>query len=120
MKRITMACLSVAVVASSFGVAQAHPRLVTANPAAGARVAAPGELRLKFSEPLIGRYSQLFLADAAGRTVPLGASSLSPDRKQLIAGLRTKLAPGAYRVGWKAVSIDTHRVQASYAFTVMR
>jgi methionine-rich copper-binding protein CopC len=120
MKRIAISCLSLAAVALSFGAAQAHPRLVAANPAAGARVAAPGEIRLKFSEPLIGRFSQLSLANAAGQPVALGASALGPDRKQLVASVRTKLAPGAYTVSWKAVSIDTHRVQASYAFTVVR
>jgi methionine-rich copper-binding protein CopC len=120
MKRIAISCLSLAVIALSFGAAQAHPRLVAANPAAGARVAAPGELRLKFSEPLIGRYSQLSLANAAGQPVALGSSTLSPDRKQLAASVRSRLAPGAYRVSWKAVSIDTHRVQAGYSFTVVR
>ena len=100
--------------------AQAHPKLLFANPAAGARVRAPAQLRLGFSEALIGRFSQLSLADAAGHKAPVGPSSLSRDHKQLIAPLAGRLRPGLYRVSWHAVSTDSHRVQGGYAFTVTR
>ena len=102
------------------GVAEAHPRLLGANPAAGARVASPSQLRLSFSETLIGRFSKLSLTTAAGRPAALGQSALSPDHKQLVAPIQGRLAPGRYQVHWSAVSTDTHRVQGAYAFLVTR
>jgi methionine-rich copper-binding protein CopC len=100
------------------GAAQAHPKLLAANPAANARIASPAEIRLTYSETLIGKFSQISLADGAGKPVPLGASQLSPDRKQLTAAVKGRLAPGTYTVTWRAVSTDTHKVQGGYAFQV--
>jgi methionine-rich copper-binding protein CopC len=118
MKRLlTTAVVSLALGA---GAAAAHPRLIAASPPAGGRVAAPPQLRLSFSETLIGKFSQLSLADGAGHRVPLGPSALSPDHKQLVASLRVRLRPGMYRLSWRAVSTDTHRVQGGYAFSVTR
>jgi methionine-rich copper-binding protein CopC len=120
MNRIIVGGAALAALALSVGAAEAHPKLLASNPAAAARVRAPTQLRLSFSETLIGRFSQLSLADSAGRSVPLGPSALSQDHKQLIAAVRRPLAPGTYRVSWRAVSTDTHRVQGGYAFTVTR
>ena len=120
MKTYTQAGVVLAVLALSAGAASAHPKLLAANPAAGARVAAPAQVRLSFSETLIAKYSQLSLADAAGHPVSLGASTLSPDRKQLMASVTSHLQPGVYKVSWKAVSTDTHRVKGGYAFSVAR
>ena len=121
MKRTFSAGLvAVAMVGLGFGVAQAHPRLLSANPAPNARVAAPAELRLGFSETLIGKFSRVALTDSRGHSVRVGATALAPDHKQLVAPLGRRLSPGSYKVVWKAVSTDTHRVQGGYAFTVVR
>ena len=120
MKNLSRLGLAVATLALSVSVAQAHPKLLSANPAAGAHVSAPAQVRLSFSETLIGRFSHLSLADAAGHKAPLGPSSLSGDHKQLMAPLSARLRPGLYRLSWRAVSTDTHRVQGAYAFTVTR
>ena len=110
----------------SAGAAAAHPRLVSSTPAAGAKVTAPSAVEMHFSEPLISAFSCLDITRStmpgmvmkgdvkiAGVTCAVGA-----DQKTLIATLRTALAPGAYRVAWHAVSIDTHRVEGAFAFTV--
>lgn len=121
MKRVLPAGLmATAIAALSFGVAEAHPRLLSANPAPNARVAAPAELRLSFSETLIGKFSRIALMDSRGRSVKVGAAALAPDHKQLVAPVGGKLSPGTYKLAWKAVSTDTHRVQGGYAFTVVR
>jgi methionine-rich copper-binding protein CopC len=112
--------VGVALTALAVSTAQAHPKLLLATPAPGAHVAAPAQLRLSFSETLIGRFCSLSLADAAGRPAPLGPTTLSRDRKQLVAVIRGRLAPGSYKLSWRAVSTDTHRVQGGYAFTVTR
>ncbi len=121
MERTLSAGLMAAAIAGlGFGVAEAHPRLVSANPAPNARVAAPAEVRLAFSETLIGKFSRIALMDGRGRPVKVGATALAPDHKQMVAPVSAKLSPGNYKVSWKAVSTDTHRVQGVYAFTVVR
>lgn len=120
MRRLRTTLLAAAVLAGSFGAAEAHPRLLAATPSAGARIAAPAEVRLSFSETLIGRFSQITIADARGQPVPTGPSTVTVDRRQLTTTLRNHLAPGTYRVSWRAVSTDTHRVQGAYAFVVTR
>lgn len=103
-----------------FGVADAHPRLLSASPRQNSRVGAPAELRIGFSETLIGKFSHVDLMDGRGHPINVGPTMLATDHKQLVAAIRTKLAPGSYRVVWKAVSTDTHRVQGSYGFTVTK
>lgn len=112
--------LAAAIVGLGFGVAEAHPRLLTTDPAPKAHVAAPTEVRLGYSETLIGKFSRITLMDSRGHAVKVGATVVARDGKQLVAPIRGKLSPGNYMVMWKAVSTDTHRVQGSYAFTVAR
>ena len=102
------------------GPVQAHPRLLSAAPPADARVSAPTQVRLGFSETLIAGFSRVTLADAAGHAVKLGPVALSRDHRQLAAPIAARLAPGAYRVHWHAVSTDTHRVDGVYVFSVVR
>ncbi len=120
MQRLTATGVIVAALALCAGAAAAHPRLLAANPAAGAKVSAPAELRLGFSETLIGRFSQLSLADASGHRMALGRSALTADHKQLVAAVSTRLNPGTYRLSWRVVSTDTHHVQGGYTFQVTR
>ena len=98
----------------------AHAQLEQAFPAVGGTVAAPSEIRLKFSEGVEPHFCTVALsADGAG-AVPLGALSLDPvDPSVLIAKVGKALAPGVYTVTWHAVSVDTHKTQGSFSFTVM-
>lgn len=100
----------------------AHPRLESANPAPSGVVAvAPTAVRLHFSEALIGRFSSLRLRDPSGRPVPTGPSALDPrDHHTLAAAIPARLARGRYTVDWRVVSVDTHRVQGRYSFTISR
>ncbi len=116
--RIWTAALAATVLATGFGAAQAHPKLLTSNPAAGARLRAPAVVRLSFSETLIPKFCKIALAGPSGAPVRLGPSTVSADRKQLAAAIQQKLGPGAYKVSWQAVSTDTHHVHGGYAFTV--
>lgn len=116
--RIWTAALAAGALAASFGAAEAHPRLISSNPTANAKVHSPGEVRLEFSETLIPRFCHIALADRSGHSVSVGPVSVSPDRKQIAVPIRRKLAPGLYRLAWQAVSTDTHRVKGAYAFTV--
>lgn len=94
----------------------AHPKLVSANPAAsGAPVAAPAAIAVEFSEPLMTRFSTLTLTTAAGQAVPVRAAA---DGKRLRATPARPLAPGRYRVQWRAAGADGHPVKGGYDFRV--
>ncbi len=99
--------------------AYAHPQLQSADPAAGAGVASPKEIRITFSEPVIARFSGIELKDQSGKLIATGKSETdATNKKILVVPMKEQLAPGAYNVEWHAVSEDTHRVKGSYSFNV--
>jgi len=100
--------------------AAAHPKLISAAPAAGA-IAAPGptELRLTFNEAVLPRFSGAAVVDANGRAVATARSVTDlADKKVLVVPRKRPLAGGGYTVTWHAVAADTHRVQGRYSFVV--
>jgi hypothetical protein len=99
------------------GAAFAHAMLEKAQPAAGAVVhGAPTTLRLDFSEPPDPALSDVTVTDSGGRAVMSGAPAIS--HSAMSVGLKS-LRPGQYRVSWHAVSVDTHRTEGAYTFTVV-
>jgi methionine-rich copper-binding protein CopC len=97
----------------------AHARLEKASPPVGGEVASPSELRLTFSEGVEPRFSGVTLAAEGGAAEPLGAPSVDPaDNAVLVVKIAKPLAPGVYTVHWHAVSVDTHKTQGSFSFTV--
>lgn len=97
--------------------ALAHAKLVAANPAPNATVAAPKTLNLKFSEKLEPKFSGFEIANAAGAAVSI-KTTVAADGKGLEGALAAPLAPGAYKVTWRAVTADAHRMNGAYTFTV--
>ena len=101
--------------------AEAHAHLVSSNPPVNGAVRAPSSFRLAFSEPLTPRFSGFDVVDASGRPAPIGKAGLDPaNRKALVARVASPLAPGSYRVRWRAVAADTHRMSGQYRFRVIR
>ncbi len=101
------------------GAAFAHAQLDKAVPPVGGTVTSPAEIRLKFTEGVEPRFSGIVLAGEGGAAVPLGAPSVdSADNSVLIAKVAKTLPPGVYTVTWHAVSVDTHKTQGSFSFTV--
>jgi len=101
------------------GQAFAHAQLKKSSPAAGATVAPPSELRLEFSEAVEPIFSGVILKSTNGASEPLGrAKADSGDDKALIAKISRPLSPGRYSVRWHAVSVDTHRTEGTFEFTV--
>jgi methionine-rich copper-binding protein CopC len=100
--------------------ASAHAMLRSSIPSAGGTLrAAPAEVWLTFSETIDSPLCAVRITDAAGKRVDLDNLHGDPDEvRRLIIGL-SRLPPGAYRVEWKAVSIDTHRTEGSYGFIVL-
>jgi copper resistance protein C len=99
--------------------ALAHAQLEKAVPAVGGTVAPPSEIRLKFSEGVEPRFSGVALTSEGGVSAPLGRPSVDPsDNSVLVVKIEKPLLPGLYTVTWHAVSVDTHKTQGSFTFTV--
>jgi methionine-rich copper-binding protein CopC len=98
--------------------AQAHALLQHADPAVGSTGPAPRELVLDYSEGVEVALCTVDVRDAAGVRVDAGDLHGVPGNgKRMAIGLKP-LAPGTYRVTWHAVSVDTHRTQGGFDFTV--
>ena len=101
------------------GVAYAHPALKTADPAQDATVSSPKEIRLTFTEDLVGKFSGLTVKDQSGQLIETASPSVNPNHKRLlIVPIPRALLPGTYDVDWHAVSVDTHRVSGHFLFKV--
>ena len=100
------------------GGADAHAFLVKSDPAVGATAAAPKTLRLEFSEALELAFSGIDVTNGSGGAVPARNVRLdSNDRKVFLADV-PQLQPGAYHVKWHVISVDTHRTEGDFAFSV--
>ena len=101
------------------GHAVAHALLEHAVPPVGGTVSTPpGEVAITFSERLEPAFSTIAVTDATGRRVDLGKARTAPDSGNVLIVDLQPLGPGAYTVTWRAISVDTHKTQGSYGFTV--
>jgi copper resistance protein C len=97
----------------------AHAQLEKAIPPVGGTVASPSEIRLTFSEGVEPRFTGVTLTSSSGASVPLGpANTEAGNQALLVVPIAKPLAPGAYKVHWHAVSVDTHHTQGTFEFTV--
>ena len=108
-----------AVLSLAAGAADAHARLITGSPKAGATVAAPKELKLTYSESIVPGGSSVSVADTKGAPVATGALSLDPKNKRVvIVPVTGKLAAGAYKVDWSMKTEDGHTMTGGFGFKV--
>ena len=98
--------------------ALAHAHLDHTQPAAGSTVAAPQEVSLFFSEAVEPRFSSIVVQDAKGTAMQTGKAEVAADNSANLKVRLKPLAPGVYKVIWKILSVDTHRTQGSFSFTV--
>jgi methionine-rich copper-binding protein CopC len=96
--------------------ASAHAMLQRATPSADAIVhGSPALVNLEFSDQLEPSFSSLTVTDDSGHAVTNGDASISGT---MMTAKLNRLHPGRYHVQWHAVSIDTHRTEGAYSFTV--
>jgi methionine-rich copper-binding protein CopC len=101
------------------GEASAHAFLDHAVPPVGATVAtSPSTLQLFFSEPIEPLFSGVAVATAGGQPVTTGAAAVDPNNPAALVLPLPQLKPGRYRVRWHVVSVDTHRTEGSFEFSV--
>jgi methionine-rich copper-binding protein CopC len=102
---------ALAIATPAFG----HAHLSKSTPAAGATVAPPAEIVLNFTEPLEPAFSTIELHDSMGKRIDTGKARVKDD----VMRLQLKPLPaGRYTVKWRVLSVDTHKSQGNFAFTV--
>jgi methionine-rich copper-binding protein CopC len=112
--KLTAAALMIAALTAPTMV-MAHANLDHVSPAVGSTVASsPDEVTLYFSEKIEPKFSGAEIRNAAGGRVDRGASASG---NTLRIDVKT-LPPGTYGVSWHVLSVDTHKTQGSFSFTV--
>ena len=97
----------------------AHAHLVRATPAVGGTVhSAPSEVTLRFNEKIENVFSSVAVRDAAGKQVDKADAQVDKKDRTVIRVSLPPLDPGVYKVEWRALSADTHRVSGDFTFTV--
>lgn len=112
MTRFFAMALSLALAVAAYG----HTPLQSSSPAADASVPAPRVLELAFGSDV--RLTAVSLTDANGAAKHLDALPTAVARRFSLA-VHEPLAPGAYKVVWRAVGGDTHIISGEFAFTVV-
>jgi len=115
------ATLAALVAAASLSIppAFAHSYLQTASPPVNSTVTqAPSAVTIAFTEAIEPRFSTIEVTGANAQRVDDGEPHLvNGDAKRLTVEVKP-LPPGAYTVAWQATSVDTHKTDGRYRFTV--
>lgn len=123
MKAVRTFIAAAAVLATS--AAFAHPKLVASTPADKSEVAPPAKIELDFSERLVPEFSAANLlmtsmpGGMTGQPMKMAIKVTGgADEKAMVISPVQPLPAGTYRVDWRAVSNDTHRMTGSITFQV--
>lgn len=111
----TLAAAAAGALVLAASIAQAHTHLVKASPAQNAAVAAPTAIRLEFSERLEPKFSGVALTKADGEKVAVVSRASG---RTIEARPKAPLGRGGYKVMWRVVSSDGHKMTGQYDFTV--
>jgi len=97
----------------------AHAFLKHATPGVGSVVAAPpASLLLAYTENLEVPFCTVTVTGPAGAQVQTARPRPVPGEPAEIAVPVHITAPGTYKVSWHALSVDTHKTQGTFSFTV--
>jgi copper resistance protein C len=109
---LAAALLAVAQLAS----AHAYPKVQQPGP--GAKVDAPHEVVIEFTEALEPTFSSMVVTTESGTQVTTHKSTIDLDDNRHMRVSLPTLQAGVYTVQWKAFAADGHRTQGHYNFTV--
>ena len=116
MRTLTLSALAMLSLASP---AFAHAMLQRASPPVGSDVpAAPHEIALTFTEGVEPLFSTIELRDANGTVVPTGKPQTDHGNTHKLIVELPSLGSGSYTVTWHVTSVDTHKTEGSFQFTV--
>jgi copper resistance protein C len=98
----------------------AHAFLDHATPAIGSTVAAaPAAVKLWFTQAIEPAFSGINVTDEAGHEMTQGKAARDAADPRLLTIAVEKLAPGTYKVTWHVTSVDTHKTEGNFEFTVV-
>jgi methionine-rich copper-binding protein CopC len=121
-KRLLRSVLIVAILAVAAVLpppASAHAFLDRAVPAVGSAVhLPPTEVRLWFTQKLEPAFSSVSVLDRNGSPVDRGDARVDAADATLLRVSLPALAPGAYRVKWRVLSVDSHVTEGDFTFDV--
>lgn len=99
--------------------AWAHAFLDHAEPKVGSTVtSSPSTIKIWFTQDLEPAFSTIEVRDAQGNEVDKKDTHLDDKDKTLLIVSLPQLPDGAYIVTWHVTSVDTHRTQGHFEFTV--
>jgi methionine-rich copper-binding protein CopC len=99
--------------------AWAHAFLDHAEPKVGSSVTnSPTEIKVWFTQNLEPAFSKLEVRDAKGEEVDKKDAHLDDKNMSLFIVSLPPLPSGTYTVIWHAVSVDTHKTQGHFEFTI--
>ena len=97
----------------------AHAMLERASPPVGSDVTtAPHEIALTFTEGVEPLFSTIELRDAKGSVVPTGKPQTDHGNAHKLIVELPSLGSGSYMVIWHVTSVDTHKTEGNFQFTV--
>ena len=100
--------------------AGAHAFLDHAAPAVGSVIhGSPAQVRLWFTQELEPAFSTIQVQDRDGRRVDKQDKRVDHANPVLMQVSLPQLAPGKYRVVWRALSVDTHVTEGDFTFDVV-
>ncbi len=115
MKYFVIAAAAIAVPAAAY----AHAFLDSAQPRVGSTIsAAPPEVLLTFTQGVEPDFSRIEVQNASGARVDNGAPHTADSDPTKFAVPLKKLSAGIYTVIWHVTSVDTHKTQGKFQFTV--
>ncbi len=119
-RAINVLVASAVLVVSGVVTVFAHAHLVRATPAVGGTIhTPPNEVTLRFSEKLEAAFSSVVVRDSTGKQVDKGDGAVDKsDRTLMRVLLQQPVAPGLYKVEWKVMSADTHKIDGNFTFKV--
>lgn len=98
--------------------AWAHAFLERSSPAVGSEISpAPRTISLTYTEPVEPLFSSVEVTDQGGTRVDQGKPGIQEGGRVLVVKLQS-LPPGVYVVNWHVTSVDTHKTEGHFQFTV--
>jgi copper resistance protein C len=114
-----LAILAVAVLAVAARDAKAHAFLDRAIPAVGSTLRSPPpEVSIWFTQELEPAFSAIEITNEKGNRVDENDPHVDQSDPTLLHVSLKQLVPGTYRVHWHVLSVDTHRTEGNFSFTV--
>ena len=116
--RILFFCLVVLLPAARVS---AHAFLEHSDPPVGGKVhSVPAAVRIWFTEAIEPRFSSIQVFDATGKQVDKKDTRSDRSSRSLLQISLPRLGPGAYKVAWGVVSVDTHVTKGDFRFQILR